>query len=117
MARLFFNIWPLTPTKLFPKALKIAQVGTIISQYKIKVFKNYQRLLKFGQSGKFLPNLVTLLPSDIKRFKLEKKIITLVPAARQYLTHYSSFQVCQQMRMSLISSFQLIANWILPLGI
>ena len=43
------------------KCIKIAKVGSIISPMQNEGFKNCQRRFKFGQSGDFSPNLVTLL--------------------------------------------------------
>ena len=57
MARLFFNIWPFTSMKIFPMAYKIFQTQASI---------NFPRLWKFGQIGEILPNLVTLVATDLK---------------------------------------------------
>ena len=47
IARLFFNIWPLTPMKICPKAIKFAEAGSIISPVRNEGFKKWPKTFKF----------------------------------------------------------------------
>ena len=60
MARLFFDIWPLTLMKIG----LITQSRFKIIPHAKRRFPHYQLLLKFGQSGEFWPNLVTVTMTD-----------------------------------------------------
>ena len=60
MARLYFNIWPFTSTKICPMAYKISQRRSKILSNTKWTLKNCPRLWRYCQSGEISPNLVTL---------------------------------------------------------
>ena len=60
MVWLCFNIWPFETNKICPVFIKFAKVSLIFCQIRNKLSKICQGLVKFCQSGKNLPNLVTL---------------------------------------------------------
>ena len=60
MARLYFNLWPITTVKLFPNAYKNLQKHVKVGAYTKQGLKIDQRRLKLSQIGEISPNQVTL---------------------------------------------------------
>ena len=112
MARLFFNIWPLTTMKTnSTAALVFCQCEFEMLQNIKASFLNLPETFKFCQSGDFLPNLVTLilarklieiatLPNDKKSTHLIRKTVLkqdiYIRSASRYcrVTYRGPIQLC-----------------------
>ena len=70
----FFNIWSFTWMKICPKSQLFTKVVSIIYRIFNKPWKGCQRLSQFYQTGKLLPNLVTLPTSFVdQQWRMIKK--------------------------------------------
>ena len=60
-----------------PSSIKIAKVGTKVCRLLIKPYQKYPKSFKFGQRGKNLPNLVTLVEIQFEDFPIDAMTVEI----------------------------------------